>query len=419
MPRCSAFDVIVVGGGIAGSTLGGMLARAGLGVLVVEKEPAFRDRVRGETTWPYGVADALAMGLEPVLAEAGVVEITGVRQYRDRKADDPYRWAEDSIDALPELGFDHPRLQEAAFQWAQAQGAETVRPAKAMGFSRGGTARVMVVQDGAVREYTARLVVGADGKHAMARRWTGGESVSDPEHHRFGGVLISGVRTADRDTDNVARIGLEAVNWFASGADNTRLYLQMTADRLREIGADRSFDAVVAFAREVMPEGALDEARQEGPIGFFANSCTWATQIAGNNAVLVGDAAGSPDPSQGHGTALLFHDVRTLSAWLLTEHDWEAAVTEYAKQRRAYFAAVLASDRWECLLSSEAGRADRLREGHQRAREQDPALGGFALIEARGPDGLVADEAARRHYFGEDLAETVAASFMATLPGCG
>jgi hypothetical protein len=51
--------------------------------------------------------------------------------------------------------------------------------------------------------------------------------------------------------------------------------------------------------------------------------------------------------------------------------------------------------------ASEA--AGRLREGNQAAAEADPALGGFALIEARGPDGLVADASARAAFFGEAL----------------
>jgi 2-polyprenyl-6-methoxyphenol hydroxylase-like FAD-dependent oxidoreductase len=361
--------------------------------------------VRGESTWPYAFADARAMGLDAMLAEAGIVPITGVRRYVDQTESSCYRWAEDAIDELPEIGFYHPRLQEVAFTWAQSQGVSAVRPAKAVGLSHNGRPAVRVAQDGTEREYTARLVVGADGKHAMARRWTGGESVSDPEHHRFGGVLVSGLRTEDRDTDNIGRVGHEAVNWFAAGSDYTRLYLLMTAARLREIGADRSFEAIVGYAREVMPEGSLDEARQEGPIGFFPNSDTWGSVIAGNDVVLIGDAAGAPDPSQGHGTALVFHDVRMLSELLLAEPDWGAAAAAYGRKRAAYFAAVLAYDRWECLLGHEPGaEADRLREGHQRAKEQDPTLGGFGQIEARGPDGLVADEAARRHYFGEDLA---------------
>ena len=64
-----SYDVIVAGGGIAGSTLAGVLARSGLGVLVVEKEARFRDRVRGEGTVPYGVAEAMRMGLGDLLKE--------------------------------------------------------------------------------------------------------------------------------------------------------------------------------------------------------------------------------------------------------------------------------------------------------------------------------------------------------------
>ena len=402
MSSPSVFDVIVVGGGIAGSTLGGVLARSGLGVLVLEKEDRFRDRVRGESTWPYAVADTLAMGLQSLLDMVGTVEITGVRRYANRDVASTYRWAEDSIDHLPEMGFYHPRFQEVALEWAASRGARVMRSAKAIGFSRNGRPAVKVVTEGGEKTYEARLVVGADGKHSMTRRWTGGESVSDPEHHRFGGVLVSGLRTDDRDTDNIGKVGVEAVNWFAAGPDYTRLYLQMTAPRLREIGADRSFEAIVAYAAKVMPEGALDDVRQEGPIGFFANSDTWATQIAGNDVVLVGDAAGSPDPSQGHGTALLFHDVRTLSELLLAESNWATATAEYAARRSDYFAAVLGYDRWENLLAEEGEPADCRREGHQRAKEADPTLGGFTVIEARGPDGLIADEAARRHYFGED-----------------
>jgi menaquinone-9 beta-reductase len=290
MSSPSVFDVIVVGGGIAGSTLGGVLARSGLGVLVLEKEDRFRDRVRGESTWPYAVADTLAMGLQSLLDMVGTVEITGVRRYANRDVASTYRWAEDSIDHLPEMGFYHPRFQEVALEWAASRGARVMRSAKAIGFSRNGRPAVKVVTEGGEKTYEARLVVGADGKHSMTRRWTGGESVSDPEHHRFGGVLVSGLRTDDRDTDNIGKVGVEAVNWFAAGPDYTRLYLQMTAPRLRGIGADRSFEAIVAYAAKVMPEGALDDVRQKvrsaslpiatpgRPRSPATTSCWWGMQ---------------------------------------------------------------------------------------------------------------------------------------------
>ena len=62
-----------------------------------------------------------------------------------------------------------------------------------------------------------------------------------------------------------------------------------------------------------------------------------------------------------------------------------------------------AGDRWNNIFFETSEEARRMHEGHERARQHDPALGGFAMLEKCGPDGLVADEAARRHYFGEDL----------------
>lgn len=146
----------------------------------------------------------------------------------------------------------------------------------------------------------------------------------------------------------------------------------------------------------------MDDARQAGPMGFFPNSCTWSSRIALGHAVLVGDAAGALDPTQGLGTSLLFRDVRALSELLIAERDWEPAASEFARQRLAYYDVLRAYDRWCALLDAEEGRdADRRRELNAAAREADPTLGGFATLEACGPDGLVPDAAARRIYFGE------------------
>jgi 2-polyprenyl-6-methoxyphenol hydroxylase-like FAD-dependent oxidoreductase len=175
---------------------------------------------------------------------------------------------------------------------------------------------------------------------------------------------------------------------------------------LRETGIDRSFPAFVTCAAEFMPEGALIGAQQAGPIGFFPNSNVWASRIAGNQAVLNGDAAGAADPSGGLGTSLLYRDVRELRDRLLSERDWEAAIAEFAVHRQRYYVVVREFDRWMSqLLAEEGAEADRRREGHSRAKEQDPTLGGFGVIEVQGPDGLVADEIARRLFFGETLVD--------------
>src|SRR5215213_7487627 len=122
MASAQAFDVIVVGGGLAGSALAGVLAQSGLGVLVVEREAGFRDRIRGELTWPWGVAEARELGLEAVLQEAGRVELPAVQFYEDQRVA-----VTEQFESVPMMGFSHPRLQEALFTWAGLQGATTSR----------------------------------------------------------------------------------------------------------------------------------------------------------------------------------------------------------------------------------------------------------------------------------------------------
>jgi 2-polyprenyl-6-methoxyphenol hydroxylase-like FAD-dependent oxidoreductase len=395
------FDVIIVGGGIAGSTLGGVLARGGLGVLVVEKEARFRDRIRGEGTWPWGVVEARQAGLGDLLDAAGTVEMRAFTRYENGQPVENV-WERPDPDDVPGMGFLHPQLQEAAFAWAKAQGATTIRSAKATRFSRNGQPSLSVAVDGGVTEFTARLIVGADGKLSLTRRWTGGGSIADAENHRMGGVLISGA-VYDRLLDNFSWVPGEAVNWFAAGPEMTRLYLIMTAQRVRETGVDRSFAALIDFAAGHTPEGVLEHVEQQGPIGFFPNNDIWASRVAGNDVVLIGDAAGAPDPTQGHGTSLLFHDVRALSELLLSESDWGTAIEDYAERRQRAFAVIHAVDCWHNVFFDTSAEATRLREGHGRAREHDPTVGGFSAIEVTGPADLVADEAARRHYFGEDI----------------
>ena len=266
--------------------------------------------------------------------------------------------------------------------------------------------RVTIDERGEVPTVEARLLVGADGKQSGARRWVGGESMADPEHHRFGGILLADVIGVD--SFSWASTPETAVGWLPIGTGLGRVYIRLTAGRVRETGVARHADAFIEFASRHMPAGTLDAAQPAGPIGFFANNCTWSSQIAQGHVVLVGDAAGSVDPTHGLGTSLLFRDVRALSELLMSDSSWDRGIAEFAKQRSAYFEVLRAFDRWAEVLDAEVGAdADRMRERHVAAREADPTLGGFGLLEARGPDGLVPDEKARRIFFGEELSDRV------------
>jgi len=68
------YDLIIAGGGLAGSALAIAMARSGHRVLVVERETRFRDRIRGEMLQPWGSGEAKRLGLYDDLVASCALE---------------------------------------------------------------------------------------------------------------------------------------------------------------------------------------------------------------------------------------------------------------------------------------------------------------------------------------------------------
>lgn len=426
-------DVAIAGGGVAGSSLAATLAGAGLRVVVVEREARFRDRVRGEALHPWGAAEADRLGLVPRLRAAGARPLPVWQRYEAGAAVEPYRWDADVLGGHVEWGVPHPALQETLLAHAADRGATVLRPADAIGFKRGrgsGPAELSVRRDEGRTTVHARLVVGAGGTGALARRWVGAASVRDPVHHVIGGCLLDGV-ALDRDSAHQAFLPGGMVVLFPQGdetgeavggthRDRARAYLVCDPARgaiFRGPHAAADFLATLAAA---LPADALAGARPAGPLAFFPGIDDWADRLVAAGLVLIGDAAGANDPSQGHGLSLAFRDARELRDGLLgtAEADWPRATAEFAARRTVYAAPLRAHARWSGPLSTEQGpAADARRARVARARERDPSAGGYAGIFAFGPDGLPTDEAARRRFLGEDLDEQITSAAESTAEG--
>ena len=65
------YDIITVGGGIAGSILARAMAEHGAKVLVLESAKSFRDRVQGEVMGPWSTKEAMDLGVYDTLMAAG------------------------------------------------------------------------------------------------------------------------------------------------------------------------------------------------------------------------------------------------------------------------------------------------------------------------------------------------------------
>jgi menaquinone-9 beta-reductase len=303
-------------------------------------------------------------------------------------------------------GVNHPGLQEALFAEATTAGAVTMRPAKASAPTRGadGSLAVPIDTDEGRMTVRTRLVVGADGRESGVRRWMGAASIADPTHHLIGGCLVEGI-DLDPEAAHMAwyRGGVSLLFRHASG--RARTYLVCQPEAAETMRGRHATEAFLATCAAVYPEGAFARARAVGPAAFFPGIDLYSDRIAGEGIVLIGDAAGANDPSQGQGMSLALRDVRELRD-LLVAGDWQTAIEEFARRRPSWYEPLRAYALWEGPLFTDVGpEADAARARQRRAAQRDPWRNGYGAINALGPEGLPVTEAARRHFLGDDLDE--------------
>lgn len=396
-------DIAIVGGGVAGSALAGALARAGHGVVLLEREPRFRDRVRGEGMHPWGARAADALDVLPVFRAAGALELMRWQIYSDRAPVTSFRWDDNAPGWPGEWTIYHPTLQQALLDHAVAGGATLLRPARVTGFRRTPSPEITLSTEQGEQHIRARLVVGADGRQSGARQWLGATTHHDPTHHQIGGMLLAGLNVPP-DAAHMAFVPGAYSLIYPQHNDRARVYFITLAEGAEHLRGHGHEDAYTQTVAALFPDGRFGSPQPAGPLAFFPGADIWPDRLAGDGVVLLGDAAGANDPSMGHGLSLAFRDALELRNQLLSTHDWDVAIQDYATVRSTYYAVLRAHTAWQTHLWLDVGPdADARRARANRAAELDPPLMGFGSLIARGPDGVTLSEEARAHFFGEDL----------------
>jgi 2-polyprenyl-6-methoxyphenol hydroxylase-like FAD-dependent oxidoreductase len=396
------YDIITVGGGLGGATLAKAMAEQGARVLVLEREMHFKDRVRGEQMHPWGVAETKALGIHDLLAATCGHELpwwdvyTGAQQTAHRNLLDttPQR--------APEFSFFHPTMQEVLLQAAAEAGAEVRRGAVVGNVKREGSPSVVVEQGGQIEEIAARLVVGADGRTSLTRKWAGFTVQRDPDCRLISGVLFDDM-PAPEDTSYIVtnpRLG-QAVPLFPQGGGRVRAYLIHQKSTSRRLQGEADLPHFVGEAiRTGVPAAFFNSARMLGPLATFEGPDTWVEHPYREGFVLIGDAASSNDPSFGCGLSLTVRDARVLRDALLRYKDWDVAGHAYAEQHDQYYSILHTVTQWVGQLIYDTGQ-----EADARRARAVPLL---AQDQTRMPDHLFSgpdrpvDESTRRRLFGEE-----------------
>jgi len=321
-------DVLIAGGGIAGSALAILLGRQGLSVELFERERFPREKPCGEGLMPAGVAVLDRLGLREAV---GGAPFYGVRyHFGDQTAEGRFP----SIAGLPAAGYSQRRkyLDQVLFSAAASTPgvtAYTGREVEAPILKSGRVIGLLV--DGQPRYAT--LVVAADGVHSRLRHMMGLHT--PPRRRRFG------VRAHFHLADGQSQPPW--VDVFVGRGHE--LYVTPLPER----------EILVAALADVAPFGApVEQAFRRWRNGWpeLASRLEGAEQVtsllgtsplAGRaraaiapGIVLLGDAAGFEDPITGGGMtqALMSAELlaRYVSQGLCSADSW---LGEFERERQA------------------------------------------------------------------------------------
>jgi menaquinone-9 beta-reductase len=396
------YDLICVGGGLAGSALAKVMAEHGAKVLVIEGTEFFVDRIRGEATHSWGAAEAKKLGIYDLILQARGVEVRWLHRHLLPTRSPPLDAIAATGHHLPRLCFSYPDLQELLIRAASDAGVQIRRGATALTCVLGASPEITFIDHGHLEHARARMVIGADGRNSRARKWIRAPYRDEPAKTMIAGTLFRGLRIpedAEYSVTNPASGRRLILVPQREGIVRAYLAWHVTVDlpRLRGAGDIQRFlaESVIAGAD---PE-ILASANHEGSLATFEGAETWVEHPYARGIALVGDAAAVSDPTWGQGLALTMRDVRVLAEQLIKNDDWDAAGDAYATEHDEYHRIMRNVNNWSTDLFLAQGPAAQAR--------RDRALPLIANDKSRiplhhlaGPDAP-ADEVVRRRLFGE------------------
>ncbi|MRH92365.1 NAD(P)-binding protein [Nocardia sp. SYP-A9097] len=176
-------EVLIIGGGPAGSLLACMLARRGVDVVLAEKQATLERTFRGETLVSASVTSLRALGFGPALEAHGYLETRGIRMYLEGRHVMDLEYERTKTRAR-HVDMPQPALLRIINESASREpsytylaGATMVELDEESGTVTGAKLRL---RDGSETVIRARLVVGADGRFSRVRKQAGLEAKITP-----------------------------------------------------------------------------------------------------------------------------------------------------------------------------------------------------------------------------------------------
>lgn len=389
-------DVVVVGGGIGGASLSTALARAGMGVVVLEATTEYQDRVRGESMQVWGVKEARELGIERTLLEAGAHVAPIWKQYAAGAGEAAVYPMEAMLPGISgSLNLRHPTACQALADAAAHEGATVVRGARDIRIAAGSAPEVSYSTEDGSFDLRTSLVVGADGRASTVRKQIGIRLERQEPITYIAGLLIDGLQGVPDDHDVVASEGDLFFLLFHQGDGRARVYLVAGLSGQHQFSGPRGTEQfLAACSRSGYPWAEqVAAAVPAGPCATYPGDDTWTDTPYADGVVLIGDAAGHNDPIIGQGLSIALRDARTVRDLVLDGARSPQDFAPYGEERSGRMERVrfIADVLGVAQAEDAENRAARRELTGRLMDEMDPQLFPVLVSAFTGPENLPPD----------------------------
>ena len=319
------FDVIIVGGGLAGLSLARALRNTPLSVALLETAPP--SRPSGWDARVYAITPANAsfldeLGIWTHLDSSRMAPISAMQIHGDAGGHLDFSAYETGV---RELGWVLESSLMACELWECIRRQDRLTlfcPASAQSLDLTADAAHLTLADG--RRLSARVLVGADGRDSWVRRQAGLRANNTP----YGEMGVVANFTCARPHRGIAR------QWFRD--DGVLAWLPLAEhDGLSRMSMvwstpNAHAEALLALDPEALcsrvaaaGNHALGELAPLTPAAAFPLRLMRVPQTVAPRLALIGDAAHGIHPLSGHGINLGFQDARELARTLAAVPAWD------------------------------------------------------------------------------------------------